>query len=102
VNILIYVACIVGSMATMAVVYYLIKKYAYTYLLVVCVGAGIVSARIIIAKDLPLTMSIATVIILGLAAGIFAIPALLMSDIDDLEEKLRKPDEEQSEETLRS
>ncbi len=94
-NILIYIASIVGSIVTMAVVYFLIKKYAYTYLLIVCIGAGIVSARIIIAKDLPLTLSIATVIILGLAAGIFSIPALLMSDIDDLEDKLAKPDEEQ-------
>jgi hypothetical protein len=89
-NVLIYIASILGSIAVMAGVYYLIKKYAYAYILVASIGAGIVAAKFIISKDLSLLMSIGLVIVCGLVAGIFAIPALLKSDIDDLEEKLTK------------
>ena len=94
VNIAIYLGSILGAIAVMAGVYYLIKKYAYVYILIASVGAGIVAAKIIINKDLSLIMSIGLVVVCGLVAGVFSIPALLKSDIDDLEEKISDKENE--------
>ena len=91
-TIIIYLLSIVGSLAVLGGVYYLIKKYASAYLVVTSIGAGVVAAKIILAKDLSIIFSIGVVIACGSVSGIFAIPALLMSDIEDLKEQIGNPE----------
>lgn len=57
------------------------------------IGSGFVAAKIIIAKDLSILVSVGVVVACGLIAGVFSIPALLMTEIEDLEEKISVDDE---------
>ena len=89
-TLLIYLGSIVGALLVMFGVYSVIRRYAAVYLIVISIGAGVVAGKVIIAKSLGPFYSVLFIAACGVIAGIVAIPALLISDIEDLEEKFTK------------
>ena len=89
-TVLIYIGSIIGALVVMFGIYELIKRYSSIYVIVCSIGSGIFAAKLIIAKDLSIPMGVAAVIACGVIAGIIAIPAMLISDMETLEEELEE------------
>lgn len=87
-NILIYVASIIGSFVVMVGMHYLVKTYAASFMVICSIGSGVAAAILIISYELSVAGSVGVIIACGMVAGLFSIPALLMSSVQDLEEKI--------------